>query len=58
MQTHDLNRFENENDITHYQISWQRKKDCIPSSNSKNRKGILNSSRSDPGKLLNGNVNS
>ena len=55
---HGLNRVENENDIMHYQTSLQRKKEGIPGSNSNNRKGILNCLWSDPGKLINGYVNS
>ena len=53
-----LNRVENENDIMHYQASLQRKKDGIPGSNSNNRNCILNCLWSDPGKLINGYVNS
>ena len=55
---HGLNRVENENDIMHYQTSLQRKKDGIPGSDSNNRKGFLNCLWSDPGKLINGYVNS
>ena len=55
---HGLNRVENENDIMHYKKSLQRKKDGIPGSKSNNRKGRLNCLWSDPGKLINGYVNS
>ena len=55
---HGLNRVENENDIMHYKKSLHRKKDVILGSNSNNRKGILNCLWSDPGKLINGYVNS
>ena len=34
------------------------KKDGIPGSNNKNRKGLLNCLWRDPGKLINGSVNS
>ena len=55
---HGLNRVENENDLLCYQTSLQRKKDGIPGSKSNNRKGNLNCLWSDPGKLINGYVNS
>ena len=57
---HGLNRVENENDKDkmHYQTSLQRKKDGILGSNSNNKKGRLNCLWSDPGKLINGYVNS
>jgi len=58
MQMHGLNRVENKNNIMHYQTSLQRKKDGISGSNSNNRKGILNCLWSNPGKLINGYVNS
>ena len=56
--TRGLNRVENENDIMHYKKSLHRKKDGIPGSKSNNRKGILSCLWSDPGKLINGYVNS
>jgi len=52
------NRVEYENDIRHHQTSLQRKKDGILGNNSNNRKGVLNCLWSDPGKLINGYVNS
>ena len=55
---HGLNRVENKNDTRHYQISLQSKKNGMTGSNSNNRKGRLNWLRSDPGKLINGYVNS
>ena len=53
-----LNRVQNENDIMHYKKSLHRKKDGIPGSNSNNGNGILNCLWRDPGKLINGYVNS
>ena len=57
-QIRGLNRIENKNDIMDYQTSLQREKDNISGSNSNNRKGRLNCLWSDPGKLINGYVNS
>jgi len=53
---HGLNRVENKNGIMYSNIL--AKKDGFTGRNSKNRKGILNCFWRDPGKLINGYVNS